>query len=470
MLDIYENQDAASHIVYGENDEVYIYNILPNASTDTYVKGVKKDDKIVIELPQTVFWSEEAEDGYNLSMLSLTDLPAEEGEEPEQTYVATDDTELVFTVAEDGSMVAEGLSEEKIIGLSLCSDGSWGYYGAWELSITPFDKSVVELPSDYEVSENFWSYICPELGYGWNVSWAQGYEDVYFQGLSPDMPEAWVKATVEYDDTEAILSIAQDQYVGDYYGYRIFTKAAKIEVDEDGYAIYELMPEDYQYQLVWDFDDNTLTPKDADVVLLLNASMTEVYYLNELYDFVLQHQTSYDGTPQNPFDLEFGDYLADYGYAVFRFDVPSLSTDGDLLLTDNLSYVVYVDGEEWTFDVEDYPDLEESMVEIPWSFDSYDIMKYNGATHVIYFYVEGMSTLGVQSIYKYEGEETRSEIVTLDLEDPDSVAGIDADKKVASVKYYDVAGREVSKPAGGIFIKRVTFEDGTVSTSKKAIR
>ncbi len=108
------------------------------------------------------------------------------------------------------------------------------------------------------------------------------------------------------------------------------------------------------------------------------------------------------------------------------------------------------------------------MVEIPWSFenDSYTILKnYGSCRHAVYVFIEGITTIGVQSVYKYNGEETRSEIVTLNL-DENSVKGVDADKTVKSVKYYDIAGRELSAPAEGLVIKRTTYTDGTTTTLK----
>lgn len=464
-LMLYENTEYASNVVYGDNDEVYIYNIIPDAITDTYVKGVKKDDKVVVELPQTVVFYDDYGYGLNVNIC----VAGEEGSE-NLDYVAADDATLIFSVKEDGSMVAEGLSQDRILTLTWTDDDSWYYYSTWDLTIEPFNATPVVAPADIEVSENFWSYIGESIGYGWNVSWLQGYDEVYFKGLSPNMPDALVKATVEYDDSEAILSIAQNQYIGKYYDYYfVFTKCAQIVVDEEGYEDYAFMPDDYVYQLVWDYEEMTLKPKDPNVVLLLNTSTTSVSPLETLEDFVMQHQESYEGTPQNPRDLMFLDYMDDYGECDFYFDVPALSTDGDLLLTENLSYVIYVDDEEWEFDADDYY-LDESMVEIPWSFQSDFILQYVGITHVALFFAEGISTIGVQSIYRYDGEETRSEIVTIDVDDPVAVDAVNAGKKVASVKCYDVAGREVANDATGVVIKRVVYEDGTVGSFKKIVR
>lgn len=467
----YENQEVATHVVYGEGNEVYIYNIIPNLPTESYVKGIQDGDRIVVELPQTILWDDDYDDGANVNICQFIEF--EEDGELYFDYIPMEGESLVFTVAEDGSMKAEDLSVERLLGVTYCADDMWAGYGAWDLSLVPFNGSPVTVPSDIEVSEDFWNYTCDYLGMGWPVSFAQGGEEVYFRGLSEVMPDAWVKATVEYGETEAHVFIDQNQFVGINMGAYVYTKCAQILVDEEyGYEYYELLPDDYRFELIWDYEEETMVPADLSVSLLFNMSMNEVYYADELYEFVLSINDGYEGTPANPRALRFFDYMEFFDYNVFEFDVPALSTDGGLLNTSDLSYVVYVNGEEWTFDPEEYW-IEEPMTEIPWSFDNEDsILKWYGSCkHAVYLYVEGISTLGVQSIYRYGGDETRSEIVTLDLEnDPSGVAAAEASKKVADVKYYDLSGRQVAAPAAGIFVKRVTFEDGSVATFKKAIR
>lgn len=465
-LDMYENRDFASHIVYGENDEVYIFNIIPLAATDTYVKGVKKDDKIVIDLPQTVAWSEEEDEGANLNILDY--FYDEETED--EGYVPVEGASLELSIAEDGSISTTGLSDEHMLGLSYSSDDMWSGFGVWELNFTKSDKQAVTVPEDLEVSKNAWMYKCEALGYGWPLNFAQG-EDLYFQGLSEVMPEAWVKASVEYGDSEAVISIPQNQYVGIYGGMYVYTKVAQVVVDEEyGWEFYELVPDDQPFELIWDYEEETIRVKDPNVSLLFNLVLDDIDYLDEMYEFVLMRQESYEGVPTNPTDLDYYDMMEDYDFSVLEFQLPAFSTDGDVLLTSDLSYVVYVDGEEYTFDPEEYW-LDEPMTEVPWNFENDWIMKSFGSSkHAVYLFAEGISTLGVQSVYRYNDEETRSEIVTLNLDDPSAVNSIAAGKKIAEVKYYGIDGREVANPASGIFVKRVTFDDGSVATFKKAIR
>lgn len=463
----YADQSTASQVVYGDNDEVYFLDILPNASVGAYVKGVKKDNKVEISLPQTVLYYDSYGYGFNLVCMEKYTEVDEEGNEL-IGYEKTDASSFTFTVAEDGSMVADGISDELILGYAYTDDDSWAGYGVTELSMTPFDGEPVTPPADIEVSKNFWLISGAPIAQP--VNWAQGYDEVYFQGLSANMPEGWVKGTVEYDDSFATISIAQDQYLGIAYSQFIYTKCAKMIYDEDGTLVdAELMPADYQYQLIWDYEENTITAKDPEVSFVLNAAQDRVYYLDYFTDLKLIHQDSFEGTPANPTGLEFNETIDSDGYNSFFFEVPAVSTDGDYLLTDDLYYVVYVDGEEWECDAEEY-EIDESLVEIPWGFSAYYIYNYGGTRREVDFFVEGISTVGVQSVYKYDGVETRSEIVTLDLESGSKVNALDADKKVAKVAYYDIAGRAVANPANGLFIKKTTYTDGSVVSTKSFIR
>ncbi len=462
----YVGQTTTSKVVYGENDEVYFYDIVPFAGTGAYVKGVKNGDKIEVSLPQTVWYSED--EGYGLNLCLLDQTQVEEEGIIYIDYVPSETSSLTFTVAEDGSMVAEEVSAELMLGYAYTDDDTWSYYGVTELSFAPFNEQIVELPSDYGVSEAFW--LVNTGDYGYPVNWAQGGEEVYFQGICESMLDAWGKGTVEYEDDHAVISIAQDQYLGIYSNYYVFTKAAKCIYEDGELYNLEMLPSDTPYQLIWDFEENTITAKDKDVAFVYSASKERIVYLDFFIDLKLVHQDDFAGTPVNPCNLDYSaENLDYYGCYEFYFTVPAVSTEGDVLDTNCLSYIVYIDGEEWEFDPEDYG-VEESMVEIPWDFSTYGIWNFGAADREIDFYVEGVTTAGVQSVYKYNGEETRSEIVTVVVDGEDAVNAISADKKIASVKMYDVAGREVSKDAKGVVIKRVVYEDGTVASFKKMAR
>lgn len=466
FFDYYENQAVPAHVVYGENDNVYVYNMIPNFDLGYYVKGSKEGDKVVFDFPQTIYYDEDLMDYFAVTLFNPYTY-MEDGEEAESYAPVDGPVSISFTVGEDGTWTTDDLSHEQLLGVGSCSYGyAWNGYGAMELSMAPFNDKPVAVPDDIEVSKNFWVYDAG--GYGLPVNWAQGYDEFYFQGLSQYLPDAWIMGKVEYGDDCAVISIPQNQYLGTIDNSYIYTKCATIGETEDGWPIYVLEPEDRDFQLVWDYEEQTITPKDPDVYFLINKSKNELFYVEEFMDLTLIHQDSFAGTPHNPLNLDYYDGVLDGNWGYFNFNVPAVSTEGDYLLTDNLYYTVYIDGEEWEFDADEYF-LDENLVEVPWSFDSLYITKWPGDGREISFFITGISTIGVQSIYRYNGEETRSDIVTIDLE-TSAVGTVDADRKATEVKYFDLSGREVAIPTSGIFVKRVTFDDGSTATYKKAIR
>ncbi|MHB9055585.1 MAG: hypothetical protein ACYC2P_05455 [Paludibacteraceae bacterium] len=79
-------------------------------------------------------------------------------------------------------------------------------------------------------------------------------------------------------------------------------------------------------------------------------------------------------------------------------------------------------------------------------------------------------TGGASSLYLYSRSSginyyylSASNIVT-------SVNSVNSNKLVANQKFYDVLGHEISNKAKGLVIKKITYEDGTIETTKSYIR
>ena len=53
----YDGDTVATKLVYGEDGDIYFYNILPYGATNSYVKGHIEGDKVVLPLPQTVSYN-----------------------------------------------------------------------------------------------------------------------------------------------------------------------------------------------------------------------------------------------------------------------------------------------------------------------------------------------------------------------------------------------------------------------------
>ena len=168
----YKTTDQASHMIYGDNNEVYIYNMFPKfcavpftdgTGTDTYVKGTIKGDKIVIDLPQAVWVNPDSKEVYDLVYMKQGEI-LYEGEYVE-TYVydeSVTSVELIYD-AEDGSfgfqypgMPYGELPMDGMLGLVFDIDKWWTTYGLWEFSATEFNDVLVTpssncsmMPADY---------------------------------------------------------------------------------------------------------------------------------------------------------------------------------------------------------------------------------------------------------------------------------------------------------------------------------
>ena len=90
-----------------------------------------------------------------------------------------------------------------------------------------------------------------------------------------------------------------------------------------------------------------------------------------------------------------------------------------------------------------------------------------GSIHQLYYYVAEYDQVGVSTTYTGGGESHRSNIVW--AENPENaIKGVTTNNgAVESVKYFDLSGRQISAPAQGLYLKEVTYADGTTKTVKR---
>lgn len=172
-------------------------------------------------------------------------------------------------------------------------------------------------------------------------------------------------------------------------------------------------------------------------------------------------------TPADPVITTLTAYDEQYG-AGFQFELPAVDVDGNFIDPSKIYYNIYFDGSEEpeTLSPDDYQNLTEEMTNVPYDFsDNYDFL-CGGTTHTFYFYVAEYNNIGVSQTYTGGGETHRSNIVW--ATNPTSIKGVSSDSKsVKSVNYYDLSGRQVSAPAQGLYIKTITYTDGSKKNVKR---
>ena len=214
--------------------------------------------------------------------------------------------------------------------------------------------------------------------------------DVYFQGLSEYLPEAWVKGTKEANT----VTFPAMQWVG-YYSIG------------DAYAFYN-----GDAVFTYDAEANTYSAEGN-----IFGVLADKYYDGNYTDPVLKGVVEKAATPANPAITALKN--GDYGYYI-TFNVPLEDTEGEPLMASKLSYIIYTDIEgeiaPLTFTSATHTRLTEDLTEIPAGFsEGYDF--YDTQIYLNELYSANWNNLGIQSIYRGGGEENATEIQWFHIKD-----------------------------------------------------
>ncbi len=451
----YYGDVVATKLVYGDNGEVYFYNILPYGATNSYVKGQTVGDKVVIELPQTVSWNDKEQYGINLDILEYYEVGNQWTYRP-----AADRHSVTFTIGEDESLTMEDLGEGYQLGYVYSDDDSYLGYGATALYIQHFNDKLVEVPESADVQD--WCII--DGDWGTVVRVAFDGEDVYVGGLFYTyFPDKWIKGYMVEEDGKTTIHIPGYQYLGmDSNVFTYLAFAVEGETDESGYTEMILLDEDYEYVFDYDTDKKIISGRYPEVEIVANGGKEFYYPMESIYEPIIRYQASYEGTPADPYDLTY--LPTDFHQYGFIFYIPSVSTEETILDSRYLSYTVYVDWKPYEFDADIF-DLDENMIEIPYEFDNDYIQNYGGTCRWIWFFTENIYELGVQTIYRYNGVDTRSNIVSI-LTGNVGIEAVADHKEIVSESYTDIYGRRIDSPDHGLYIRTRTYNDGTKVTDK----
>lgn len=352
----------------------------------------------------------------------------------------------------------------------------FSFYGYWRgITVYAGDPIVLEaitLPDGLETETYLLKGLSVEYDEGSDEEVSKPYEqqvqvgfdgdDVYFVGLSADYAEGVAKAT---KNGAGQYVIPANQYMGTYdvggYGYW-FYDFFFTAVDPETGALEDV---------VFDYDEATNT-FSTNQTLALNGSRNTLYYYLKFNEVTITKMLDVAATPATP-SVTSINLESDYPNVVFN--VPATGTNGETLLTTKLFYQIWTQkagGEEDLLRLSSvlYPeDFEESVVEIPYDHDGYDVYRAGSRVYLNQDQSEINSWLkiGVQSIYYGGDERNESEIDWYTIKEEPSVStAISELNAERSVERYDLQGRMISGSAKGISIEKVTLSDGTVKTVK----
>ena len=434
MFGVYDTEvaGAVGSVVFGPDNKVYFKRIVSQASLDAWIEGTISGNTITINLPQTVWDSGE---GYCIDVAKMSYDAAN------QTYVRASNQTVNLNynattgvISTPSGRLATGYD---IIGLSYDDDMAWAGYGDWNITFEKVNDALVEAPAGlttelYSLTADGYTGSLVNVGFDGN--------DIYVQGIDENLPDTWVKGTIDGDK----VTFKSGQYVGadGVAGYHQYLMAATGEevYDEywdEYYTEYTLSNDD----IVFDYDAATKTLSNSNL-FMLNAGKTAVSYLSVFDKAVLAPFAEVAATPAAPevslSELGLNYYLMGYGWGAIYIGLKTSDVDGNYTLPQKTSYKLWVkvNGEErpLTLSWYDYINqMEETMDEIPYDYvDNWDIANSDGQKYV-YYYVIGPEAFGVQTIYRGAGEERVSEITWVEVEG----LGADIQPAAATPAYPD---------------------------------
>ena len=299
-----------------------------------------------------------------------------------------------------------------------------------------------------------------------------GDNEVWFYGLSTYMPETWVKGTIASDGTVTI----PETYLGVYQ-----------TIDWSTFTVVE-------YELT--FGATTFT-YDAEANKFIStegfSTFSTEYDFDSYSDVELTKIIEKEATPADPSVAEFALYytpmetsteLEVRTYPYVKFDIPVVDVNGEPMLTDKLSYIVYIvdkDGVEQKLTLTNdlYTEMPEGtteMTEIPYKYDDgYDV--YAGGSRLFLNWTpDEMATwqkIGVQSVYHGLGIEHTSNIGWFDIQQyiadleamlPTGISHVSIDAENA--RFFDLQGRRADMSQKGLLIMQ-TSDGKTVKVIRK---
>ena len=510
-------QSGKCYIVYAEDGKtIYMKDPVSGyAGNNAWVEGTIEGDIISIPLGQSVYYSDYYQADVNLAW-GTTYTYEEEDENGEMTtYIGIEfderatvaefqiDGETISLLGSDGNIYADGDAAYCATGLTArwSDDDSWSGNMDWKTVLTLTENyvphGVIMDQPEGEVKTYMRGgtyidadyYIYPASGKV-NVVWGEN-NAVYIQNPFAGVNTgAWVAG--QFDPTTNMVTVPLGQFIyenvesewGAVMGW------GNLDVDADGYVTMNVDADATEAVFAFDPEMKTLTLLDCtqeiavdeqgNIILPATYSGLLCYYSDD-FGFVEldlgNTMTEFElvpAVPANPTADEWYDCGNEGGYSRFYFTLPTTDVDGNALDVENISYSIFVDNgdgpEMFTFPAVDYTfDLSEDITEVPYELYSNAVDFRNYFVYLYRTNAEGFEPLfteniGIQAYYTVNGVKNASDIVWL-YEKHVGVDELNADKTVANVRYFNVAGQEMAQPQG-MTIMVTTYTDGTKSAVK----
>ena len=434
-------------IIFAEDGSVYFPNMLMRNTMPAYVKGTydRKANTITVEAGQQVFFFPNVKIPVGLYSLDAEGLA---GSSETVLY----DRPLVFDVLDDGILALRSSEEFPMFGICNSNNSEEVYALAKDLRFIPVenvDNNLTFFTSTY-LSDNTTT-----------TTTASGYREnddiIWIQGLVPKYPSSWIK--VERFGEDFIIKSFQ---VMKYMSTEDPIVAAALNTDNNA-----------MFQMIVQVDPESLEMSIGNEIFRLGNIMPDgsgSFEIYQKYDNI--SLTPREFTSSKPAAPSFVRYSKpnSAGETEFVFDSFAKDTDGELLVTSQLYFRMYIDGAPYTFTTAQYRWLDEDMALVPYNFNNDNVFSIGGndkERRWVYLrnLPAGTETIGVELVYLINGTEQTSDRLVYDIAagKADTVLGIEdvIEDSDAPAVYYDMQGLRIEHPVAGRLYIRVAGDKAT---------
>lgn len=458
-------------MVFGEDGAVYLENPINSIYTQTWIKGYRTEgDTIAFQLPQAIFSEEDVFSGDTRYGYLERVRPGERN--GKQTLVPNEDpADQVLKYVWHGDSLKMVLPDGELIGMCLAS-GSWTSYAEATYKGVRMDNNTMVPPASATVNDGLMLYMDMEgQSQLYPVRYALDGSDVYLGDLSANVKGYWIKGTM--DGTTVTFPATSFVGIDTLTACYVYASSAVVGKgkDEMGTEFDKACFSGEPLVFTYDADNNSLSTKG---ILMVHKSMDDDRSTNifDAYRYALISR--WDKKPAAPMPPKLTAYQP-YdpnpwgGPGGLQYSLSYYSADFNYLDPSCLYYNLYIDGEVVTFSPDDYANLKEEMTDVPYAFtDGYEFYKYDENDRTIYFYKEVKEKIGMEAFY-IDGDVRLGSGVAEYYPNgvPDGIDISEASmKQIERVEYRDLSGRVVSRPAKGIFVRTITYSDGSRATRK----
>lgn len=466
------SQDSEGSLteVVRDGDKIYLGNTWSTVPTDGYLVGTVEGNKVTFELPQCIehvvydFGDGEVYEWYDYCIASEWGEALDEDGEPYESFIPCESQTVTYTIGDDGVWTAD--NEEIFLGEFGYDEDYEEYYwdggGDYLLALTPLTQKATTLPEGVTLEP--WTLVYGQLGYKVEIGF-EG-DKCYLKGIGDMISEDVSSAVIVGTVADGKVTFPGRQYMGEswYYGYTAWFQAGQIEevYDPDWDEYYsEFVPVD---DLVLDYDA-TAKRMTTDGSFGVSTSKSGDMYFTYWEDFYLVQPASdvVTSVPAPEYVMWWGDdevSEADFKWA-------TVTEDGVLLDQSKLYFQVLLDGEVFEFYPDEYPGLEEVTDRLPVGFISEDETTYSyGNQQNVALFVQGFDLCEVRLVYVDGDSEVYSPCTVMYGEG--GVGSLVAGGTVSH--YYDLQGRRVANPSGGLYILATVGSDGTLRHDKVLVK